>query len=108
MNIYQNLGALVLVLGLIFGLAWAMKKFGFSQALTGNPFLKTLAIMSLGPREKIALVEIGETWLVLGITPHAISTLHSMPKGSMELPGNVATAQTFASLLERVRKPQTS
>jgi flagellar protein FliO/FliZ len=106
MNIYQNLGALLLVLGLILGLAWAMKKFGFSRALAGNPFMKTLSVMSLGPRENIVLVEIGENWLVLGITPHTINTLHTMPKGSMELPGNTATAQTFASLLERVKKPQ--
>ncbi|MCE2680172.1 MAG: flagellar biosynthetic protein FliO [Burkholderiales bacterium] len=108
MNIYQNLGALVLVLGLMLGLAWALKKFGITRTLTGNHFIKTLAVMSLGAREKIALVEVGETWLVLGITPHAINTLHSMPKGSMELPGNLATAQTFASLLERVKKPQAS
>ena len=69
-------------------------------------FMKTLAVANLGTREKITLVEIGDVWLVLGITPSSINTLHTLPKGSFDLSGNIDTAQAFSKFLERVKRPQ--
>lgn len=76
----------VLGLGLIIGLlllfAFLARHFlggkGFGQ---GN--LKLLGGLALGPRERIVLVEAGDQWLVVGIVPGQIRTLHSMPKGEL-------------------------
>ena len=107
-GIGQTLFALLFVVGVLFGLTWVLKKFGIAAKHPMNGFFKILSVANLGTREKIALVEIGETWLVIGMTPSSINTLHSMPKGSIDLPGNVDTARVFAKLLEKVRKPEVS
>ncbi|HEX5487180.1 MAG TPA: flagellar biosynthetic protein FliO [Limnobacter sp.] len=106
-HLLQTTLALLLVLALLLGLAWSLKKMGFTPKGQRQQFYKFIAVQHLGPKEKIALVEIGDTWLVLGITPHSINTLHSMPKDSLDLhTNNTNPAVTFAKLLERIKSPQ--
>jgi flagellar protein FliO/FliZ len=107
-SILPSIFALLFVIALLLGLTWFLKRIGVGATGKNGSFLKTLAVSNLGTREKIALVEIGETWLVLGITPSSIRTLHTLPKGSFELPGSIDTAQAFAKLLERVKRPEKS
>lgn len=69
--------ALMLMVGLIIGLAWLAKRFGrplFQQ----NKDLRLVASLSLGVKEKIILVEVGNKQLVLGVTPQQITSLHVM------------------------------
>lgn len=68
-------GGLALILVLIYGLSWFVKRFsqgGFMQ----NPAMKILATMPLGTRERLMLVEVGGQQLLLGVTATAINTLH--------------------------------
>ena len=102
----QTIFALLFIIAVLLGLAWALKRLGVTKVGNSNQFFKIISITTLGTREKIALVEIGETWLVLGMTASSINTLHTMPKGSIELPGQVDTAQIFAKLLEKIKKPE--
>jgi flagellar protein FliO/FliZ len=83
-----------------------LKRMGMANAKKRGGFYKVLATTSLGPREKIVLAEIGDTWLVLGITAHSINTLHSMPAGSITLEHHQTPAVAFAKLLERVKHPK--
>lgn len=106
-HLLQTTLALLLVLCLIIGLAWALKRMGVTPSGKRQSFYKFIAVQHLGPKEKIALVELGDTWLVLGITPHSINTLLSMPKDSLDLhTNNTNPAVTFAKLLERIKSPQ--
>jgi len=43
--------------------------------------MKVVGGVALGPRERIVLLEIGNEWLVVGIVPGQIRTLHRLPKG---------------------------
>jgi flagellar protein FliO/FliZ len=103
--IMQTTLGLLFVLALLMALAWVLKRAGFAGRARNNQFYKVLAVSSLGPKEKIALLEVGETWLLVGMTPGSINTLHSMPKGSLEYDPQSNAAVTFAKLLERVKKP---
>jgi flagellar protein FliO/FliZ len=38
----------------------------------------------IGTRERIVLVEIGDTWIVVGLVPGQIRTLHTLPKGELK------------------------
>lgn len=70
----QTLLGLALVIGLIFALAWLSKRLG--GALPGNSkIMKILAVLPVGPREKIVLVEVGGQQMMLGVTPGQINTL---------------------------------
>lgn len=105
-SLIKTILALLFVLGMLFAIVWIMKRSGFSPANKRNGFYKLIAINSIGQREKIALVEIGNTWLVLGMTAHSINTLHTLPKGSLDLGKGNNTAASFAKMLERLKTPQ--
>lgn len=68
-------GGLILILGLIYGLSWFVKRFsqgGFMQ----NSTIKMLSAMPLGTRERIMLVDVGGKQILLGITATSINALH--------------------------------
>ena len=52
----------------IAGAAWLLKRAQRVHAAT-NPLLKTVAALALGPKERVVLVEVDDTWLVLGVAP---------------------------------------
>lgn len=69
------LGGLALILILIYGLSWFVKRFsqgGFMQ----NPSMKIVSAMPLGTRERLMLVDVGGKQLLLGVTATQINTLH--------------------------------
>ncbi|MDR2164382.1 MAG: flagellar biosynthetic protein FliO [Zoogloeaceae bacterium] len=71
---------LFLILAIIFLLAFLGKRF-LRSARFGQKGLKLLGGIALGPRERIVLVEAGDQWLVVGVVPGQIRTLHTMPRG---------------------------
>lgn len=99
---------LALVLALIFLFAWIARRFGLQQ--TGSTrLLKVVASAMVGQRERVVVVEIGGTWLVLGVAAGQVSALHTLPAGhasdaGMAAPGNglaangAFAAKLFASL----------
>lgn len=104
--VFKLVGGMFLVILILFVLLGLLKKVGFNPGKRLNGFYTVLSVNSLGPKEKICLVEVGDTWLILGITPHHISTLHTLPKDSLELGGGrKLTSDNFSKMLERFRKP---
>lgn len=74
----------------------------------GAAGLKVVAATAVGPRERVVVVEVGETWLVLGVAPGQVNTLHTLPR--QVLPeGSPAPepAKEFAGWLKKAleRKP---
>ena len=102
-HLVQTTLGLFFVVGLLLVLVWLLKRLGIGNQKRRGGFYKVLATSALGPREKIVLVEIGDTWLVLGMTSHSINTLHSAPAGSIELDDIQNPALNFAKMLERVK-----
>ncbi|TKC89274.1 flagellar biosynthetic protein FliO [Trinickia terrae] len=79
--VLQTIVALIVVIGLVFACAWLARRFGLQPSSRGG-LVKVVAGASLGGKERVAVVEIGETWLVLGASPGNVRLLHSMPAGS--------------------------
>jgi flagellar protein FliO/FliZ len=69
---------MMLVLGLIFLCAWLARRFGL-QRFGGGHVVKVVSSSSVGQRERVVVIEVGATWLVLGVTPSQINTLHTLP-----------------------------
>lgn len=74
--------ALMLIIGLLLGTAWLARKVSGGKGF-GQGGMHVIGGVALGPRERIVLVEVGDTWLVIGIVPGQIRTLHRLPKGEM-------------------------
>ena len=72
---------LLLVLALILGLAWAIRRFG-KLPLAGKGMISILGGVSLGPRERAVLLQVGETRLLVGVAPGRVETLYVLEQGS--------------------------
>jgi len=71
--------SLILVVAIIFILAWAMRRMG-GTTFRSNSFLKIIGGVSMGARERIVLVQVGDEQLLLGVAPGRIQTLHKLDK----------------------------
>lgn len=100
--------ALLLVLGVIVGLGWLLKRMpgsGFRPAAG----LKLVASLALGPKERVVVVEVNGEQLLLGVTAGGIRTLHALaeplpPTPAPALP-NLKRLPDFAQLLaQKLRK----
>nr|WP_245254139.1 flagellar biosynthetic protein FliO [Paraburkholderia sp. LEh10] len=79
--VLQTIVGLAVVIGLVFGCAWLARRLGLQPGHRGG-IVKTIGGTSLGGKERVAVVEIGDTWLVLGAAPGNVRLLHTMPAGS--------------------------
>ena len=60
-------GGLVLVVAVIYGLAWLLKRLQGAQG-GGLSALKVRAGMSVGPREKVLLVQAAQTYMLVALS----------------------------------------
>jgi len=80
-SIVQIILSLLLVLAAIVLVAWMLKRMNVAQKGHAN-LLKVIGGVAIGQRERVVLLEIGETWLVVGVAPNQIRTLHTLPKAT--------------------------
>jgi flagellar protein FliO/FliZ len=67
--------ALALVLAVIFGAAWALRRVRGFNRVAGRS-LDVLAELPLGQKERAVLIRCGSTQLLLGVAPGRVSMLH--------------------------------
>ncbi|MDR3426253.1 flagellar biosynthetic protein FliO [Silvimonas sp.] len=72
--------ALVFVLGLIFVSAMLMRRFSLLPGMAAGNRLRVVSGAMVGPKERVVVVELDNTWLVVGVTPHAVNLLHTQAK----------------------------
>ncbi|MGA8055764.1 MAG: flagellar biosynthetic protein FliO [Burkholderiales bacterium] len=97
----HSLGALALVLAAIVAAAWLLRHLQ-GGTTASNSLVKTIAATAVGPRERVVLVEIQDTWLVLGVAQGSVRMLHTLPRGEASVP----TPVTFATWLTRAHTGQ--
>ncbi|MFV1983152.1 MAG: flagellar biosynthetic protein FliO [Thiohalomonadales bacterium] len=71
---FQMFLGLSLIIVLILGLAWLIKRINRFQGNI-NGALKVLSIVSVGQREKIALIQVGEQQILIGVASGKVNTL---------------------------------
>jgi len=81
-SVMQIILSLILVLALVALVAWIMKRINLPQHGAAS-LLKVISGVAVGPRERVVLMEVNDTWLVLGVAPGQVRTLHTMPKGTL-------------------------
>lgn len=97
-------GALALIVLLMVVLAWAVRRSGLSRRLNAAQGTITLvATQSLGPRERLVVVDVGEQRLVLGVTASQIACLTTQPRLE-NARQTTAPAATFPLMLEKLRQ----
>ncbi len=99
-------------------LLWLFKRSQLLGASAPTGTARTVAVLPLSTSQKLVTVEVGrgddKFWLVLGVTPQSITTLHTMtalppvpatvPAAVEDLaPPHGPAAATFSQLLTRLR-----
>ena len=105
----------IAVIALIPLALWLLKRTPMGGA-AAHGVLRSVAALPLSTSQRIITIEVGHgesrRWLVLGVTPHSITTLHAMePQADLPAaPGaggpnapTAAIAPAFAQLLARLR-----
>lgn len=103
-EVMLNLG---LVIVAIVAFAWIVRRI---QGATGHASgaLRVAGALSVGPKERVLLIDVGERQLVVGVTPGSMRTLHVLDEPlTIATPGQDACGG-FADRLARILKGQRS
>jgi flagellar protein FliO/FliZ len=105
LHLLAALAAVLIVLG---ATAWLVRRWAV-PARSAAGLLRTVAAVAVGPRERIVLLEIGSTWLLVGVAPGRVVALATMarpaqmPHGSEQPP---AARPFIVRLREQLRRPE--
>jgi flagellar protein FliO/FliZ len=96
-QLFQLLLGLLLVVGLIFALAWVMRRVQRVGPNSGQ-VIELISSRALGPRDRLMLVQVGNEQILLGITPGRITPLHVL-KEPVQVPAREQVTPEFAQHL---------
>lgn len=93
--------SLAVVLILIFVLAWLVKRFAPGAGRMGAKHMRVLSSLPVGSKERLMLVDVAGTQMVLGVSSEGISCLHVFPEPviSPEKAG-ASPDQSFSKILQ--------
>lgn len=92
---------LALVLGLIVCLAWLFKRSGLAPAMHASAAAKVVGGVSVGNRERVVVVEVGDQWIVVGVAPGRVTALSTMSKQESAPVNTPPMAKNFASWMKQ-------
>jgi flagellar protein FliO/FliZ len=101
-GLQQSLIGLLIVLAVIVGLAWLTRQLR-GRAPGSSQQIKLVAQLAVGSKERISLVELADTWILVGITQTQLNALHVMPKAASTPDQNTTPNQPFAALFDTIR-----
>ncbi len=81
------------VVAIILAAAWLLKRLAPRHHF-GRNTLRIVAGTAVGNRERVVVVEIGATWLVLGVAPGQVNLLHQLPTNPSATVSDTAPAAT--------------
>jgi flagellar protein FliO/FliZ len=106
-GLFQAVFGLLIVLAMIYGFFWFLRRYGPGQ-MTGQGVVKVVGGAMLSPRERLVIVEVRDTWLLLGVASGSVNVLHTLDKPSAEelaaVPGVPPFADKLSELLRRSGK----
>ncbi len=97
---------LLLVLGLIFFLAWLLRRVQQAGPSGKGQVIDIVGSRALGPRDRLVLVQVGNEQILLGLSPGTITALHVL-KEPVQVPSTEQASPEFAQrLMELLGKDQ--
>ena len=100
----KMLGSLMLVIGLIVALFYLARKIRWRGGGAGRTArMQLIETLTIAPRRWVALVEVLDQWLILGVGPEEVRLLTQVqrPVESETMEGRPGTHDGFQSILKR-------
>ncbi|WP_236645361.1 flagellar biosynthetic protein FliO [Aidingimonas lacisalsi] len=105
----KTAAVLALVIGLILLCSYLLKRFGAHRHMGGR-HLEVVGSVGVGQRERVVIVAVDNTWLVLGVANGQVNKLHDLP-APVDEEADLDTSQTandgFAARFARAMKDNT-
>lgn len=102
---------LAIVLLVMAGIAWAMKK-TMRGKLGQQNTIRIVDGVSVGTRERVMVLEVADRWLVVGVAAGQVTQIANLPAGSADAATDqIVDAKThsqFSQVLEAAQQPQPS
>ena len=95
-----------LVLGLIFALAWAVRRMQQAGPAGKGQVIELIGSRALGPRDRLVLVQVGNEQILLGLSPGTITPLHVLKEPVPTPSAEQATPEFAQRLMELLGKDQ--
>jgi flagellar protein FliO/FliZ len=92
---------LAVVIAALVGSLWLIKRLAVPRGGAAG-VLRVVAGAAVGPRERVVLVEVQDTWLVVGVAPGQVSALHQMPKGTLAAEAAAPAGKDFGAWMKQV------
>ncbi|MDO8959927.1 MAG: flagellar biosynthetic protein FliO [Rhodocyclaceae bacterium] len=99
----QMVFGLLLVLGLLLGTLWLLKRISQPRGFQAG-LMRVVAGISVGARERVVILELGNSWLVLGVAPGRVTTLAEIPRQEVPTTATPQAGQDFPAWLKQVIK----
>ena len=100
----QVSGALLGIIAFILIVAWLAKRIGLAGKTAGARGLKLAASTSLGPRERVVIIEVEDARLVLGVTASQINILHTLPPAPVSEETGKEVPPDFQAMMKSLLK----
>ncbi|TWC16187.1 MULTISPECIES: flagellar biosynthetic protein FliO [unclassified Pseudomonas] len=105
-QLVQLVLGLLLVLGVIFLLAWLLRRVQQAGPTGKGQVIDIVGSRALGPRDRLVLVQVGNEQILLGLSPGSITALHVL-KEPVQVPATDQATPEFAQrLMELLGKDQ--
>lgn len=98
LQVFLGLG--VVIAALVGGL-WLLKRVSAPHGAAAGA-LRVIAGTAVGPRERVVLVEVEDTWLIVGVAPGQVNALHQMPKGKLAAGVAVPPGKDFGAWMKQI------
>lgn len=105
-SLLQGLFGLLVVFALLYGFFVLLRRYGPTTS-GAHGALKIVGGIMLGPRERLVMVEVDKTWLILGVTAGQVNLVHQMakPEGADSTAAPPPTAPFAGKLAAMLRQP---
>ena len=100
----QVSGALFGIIAFILIAAWLAKRVGLAGKTAGARGLKVCASTTLGPRERVVIVDVEDARLVLGVTASNVNVLHKLPPAPVLVDERADAPADFQSVMKSLLK----
>ena len=97
----QVIASLALVIGLLFGALWIMRRVnGVGQAVGGQ--MRVVSSLGLGQRERAVLVSVGDQQILLGVATGRVAALHVFDEPAVAQDTTPAAPLKFSEVWQNV------
>lgn len=97
----QMVFGLIVVLALLLGALWLLKRLNQPRGAVAG-LMRVVAGVAIGPRERVVILELGNSWLVLGVAPGQVTTLAEIPRQELPPAAQVPAAGEFPAWLRQL------